>query len=63
MFKITDTMVLALLKKGYTHEGQNAKMEFEVPLETFGLDVEDVKGTSMVMKFEIEKYSVSISQD
>lgn len=63
MFKITDTMVLALLKKGFSQEGKNAKMEFEVPLETFGFDSEDAQGKSMKMNFEMESYTMTITQD
>jgi len=63
MFKLSDTMILALLKKGYTQEGENVKMEFEVPLEAFGFDAEDVKGKAMKMNFEVGKYSMTITQD
>ena len=57
MFKITDTMVLALLKKGMTYEIEEYEMEMEVPLSNF-LEYEEsnsvIKITGKVKGFKME---------
>lgn len=61
MFKITDTMVLALLKKGITYELDEYEMEMEVPLGIL-LGDEESKATIKVTG-KVKGFKMDITQD
>ena len=62
--KITDTMVLAILKKGFNYEAKNVDVDFEteVPLEAFGVEESNSR---MVMKVtcKVESLTMKINEE
>ena len=61
MIKITDKMVIALLKKGLTYEVDDYDMEIEVPMSAFSGDEEDTE--VMNMKAKMKGFRLQITQD
>ena len=59
--EITEKMVLALLKKGFEYELEDAEMEIEIPLSTFTGDFENESMMKMTCKYTGLK--MKISQD
>lgn len=61
MIKITDTMVLALLKKGMTYEIEEYEMEMEVPL---GIFLGDEESNSIIkITGKVKGFKMDITQD
>ena len=62
--KITDTMVLAVLKKGFAYEAKNVDIEFEteIPLSSFGLDESDGR-IKMQMSCKVESLTMKIHEE
>lgn len=63
--KITDTMVLALLKKGFGYEAKNIDIEFEteVPLSAFGVEDEQTPDMKVKMNVKVESIKMTINEE
>ena len=62
MFKLTDTMVLALLKKGVAYEVKDCKMEMEIPASMITYD-EDHKTDMIKITGEVKEARFTIERD
>ena len=60
--KITNTMVLALLQKGMSYEMEDLEMEYEVPMNIFGIGDED-SDNNMVIRMTVKSMKMEITND
>ena len=57
--EITEKMALALLKKGFEYELEDAELEMEIPISTFTRDFEDETMIKMTFKYAGLKMKIS----
>ena len=62
--KITDTMVLALLKKGFGYEIENMDVEFETEIPMSAFPVEETKETVKIkMNCKVKGMKITINEE
>ena len=62
MIKITDTMVLALLKKDMIYEFEECDMDMEIEMPLNFLGEEDIS-LKMKIKGQVKGFKIEITQD
>jgi len=66
MFKITDTMVLSLMKKGFVYEAKDVdvNMDMKMPLSALTMDDDHADVfVEMKMTCKVGEYKIKLSSD